>query len=188
MKQKKGQLRIIAGRWRGRKLDVAQAAGLRPTGDRVRETLFNWISMYLDGAVCWDAFAGSGALGFESLSRGAHCVFFTETQPIALKNLHQSAQSLQAENAIICPQDALRFIANTHQDFDIVFLDPPFDLDLIEPCLELLHKHKRLKPQAIIYLETAQALRLDKLAPDYRLLKEKSTGNVYFYLLQYANQ
>ena len=134
-----GQLRIIGGQWRGRKLSFTAAEGLRPTSDRVRETLFNWLAADIHGAKCLDLFAGSGALGLESLSRGAtHCDFI-DTSAAAIKQLQSHLQVLDGASRGRCHNDsALSFLTKAQQRWDMIFVDPPFGQDLLAPTCELL--------------------------------------------------
>ncbi len=151
-----GQVRIIAGQWRGRKLAVADVAGLRPTGDRVRETLFNWLQADIAGSQCLDLFAGSGALGFEALSRFAASSTFVEPDPHAFSTLQASADGLELTNdarARLMQTTANQFLAGNRQPFDIVFVDPPFGDNLQWDIIaSLIPDH--LAPNAMIYVES----------------------------------
>src|SRR4051812_41703413 len=120
----RNRVRIIAGQWRSRLVRFPEAPGLRPTPDRVRETLFNWLGQHLDGLSCLDLFAGSGALGFEALSRGARRVVMVERDRATAAALRASAQSLEAANVEIIESDAMRFLAQPREAFDVVFVDP----------------------------------------------------------------
>ena len=120
------RVRIVGGEWRSRLLDVTSVPGLRPTPDRVRETLFNWLGQDLDGQACLDLFAGTGILGFEAASRGAASVLMVERDARALDALHKAAKTLQAAQVEIVRGDAVRFVQTTPQTFDGVFLDPPY--------------------------------------------------------------
>lgn len=151
------RVRIIGGRWRGRKLAFPDAAGLRPTGDRIRETLFNWLQGDLPGAQCLDLFAGSGALGFEALSRGAaHCVM-VERNAQALRSLETARQLLQTDAAEIINGEALSWLAVASGRFDIVFIDPPFADTALAPTViaAALDRHALLAPHALLYIEQA---------------------------------
>ncbi len=183
----KGEVRIIAGRWRGRKLPVLNAEGLRPTGDRVKETLFNWLMPYIHDTECLDGFAGSGSLGFEALSRQAKKVTFLERDKAVANQLRKNLQTLKcsAEQAQVFNQSCLDFLkqAQNQPHFDVVFLDPPFHLGLAEQAISLLAENNWLCPNALIYVETEK----DKqLAPpeNWVLLKEKITGQVSYRLYQ----
>ncbi len=152
MKTQPGQVRIIAGQWRGSKLDVIAADGLRPTSDRVRETLFNWLQHRTAGAHCIDLFAGSGALGFEAASRGAARVLMIEREAAALAQLRAAKLKLRAENVEIRDGDALAFLAGTpDRHFDIAFVDPPYAANLHAAALRVLAPW--LAPDAFVYVE-----------------------------------
>ncbi|MFV9616114.1 MAG: 16S rRNA (guanine(966)-N(2))-methyltransferase RsmD, partial [Gammaproteobacteria bacterium] len=140
---KSGSCRIIGGKWRGRKITFDDAEGLRPTTDRIRETVFNWLQPYIYQGFCLDVFAGSGVLGFEALSRGAEKVVFIESNKNTVKNLKQNCKRLDAEAAVIFHQDALIWLRSTQQEqvkqkFNLIFLDPPFHCDLLAKASALL--------------------------------------------------
>lgn len=183
----KGEVRIIAGLWRGRKLPVLSAEGLRPTGDRVKETLFNWLMPYIVDARCLDCFAGSGALGLEALSRQAKCVTFLELNKAVALQLQQNLQRLQCggENAKVIQQNSLHFLAQpqTQAQFDIVFLDPPFHFGLAQQAIDLLEQHHWLANEALIYVETEKGEMLHT-PTHWQLCKEKNTGQVSYRLYQ----
>ncbi|MDK2776693.1 MAG: 16S rRNA (guanine(966)-N(2))-methyltransferase RsmD [Pseudomonadota bacterium] len=143
------QLRIIGGEWRSRRLRFPALDGLRPTLDRVRETLFNWLQFDIEGARVLDAFAGSGALGFEALSRGAKEVIFLEKHPSAALQLKDNLQLLGARNAQVWAGDALLWMEQNPEPFDLVLLDPPFGKGLLQPAIDLL----ALLPGALVYIE-----------------------------------
>lgn len=149
-----GRVRIVAGKWRGRRLPVAAVPGLRPTSERIRETLFNWLAPRIEGARCLDLYAGTGALGFEALSRGAAEVLFVEQSETAARYLADSARLLGADNAPIHAGDAVRLLqkGETRQR-DIVFLDPPFGDDRLAELCRLLVARPWLAPGAAVYLE-----------------------------------
>ena len=180
----RGQVRIIGGQWRGRKLHFNEVAGLRPTGDRIRETLFNWLAPWIDGARCLDLFAGSGALGIEALSRGAAEVTLIEKHPQAAENLRGNCVQLRADDAKVIQADTLVWLASSSPDqpFDIVFLDPPFSTDLLQPCCELLQKPGLLAASSLIYLETDRAQPPPAMPPSWELLREKTAGQVSYRL------
>ena len=153
---KSNSIRIIAGRWRGRKLEVIDAEGLRPTTDRVRETLFNWLMHELPGARCLDLFAGTGALGFESLSRGAEFVQFVELEPRACKAIAHSLRQFEVleSQAQVATNRAESFLLKTpEKPFDVVFLDPPFAQNLLPKLIDLLVQSAWLSDRALIYIE-----------------------------------
>ena len=148
-KQSHHQLRIIGGDWRSRRLRFPAIDGLRPTLDRVRETLFNWLQHDVEGARVLDAFAGSGALGLEALSRGAKEVVFLEKHPKAAIQLKENLETLGARNAQVWAGDALVWLEQNPEPYDLVFIDPPFGKDLLQPALDKL----TLLPGAIVYVE-----------------------------------
>ncbi|OOF09278.1 MULTISPECIES: 16S rRNA (guanine(966)-N(2))-methyltransferase RsmD [Salinivibrio] len=179
-----GTVRIIAGRWRGRKLAVQDAQGLRPTTDRVKETVFNWLAPYLPGARCLDVFAGSGGLGFEALSRGAAWVTFCEMNPQAAKQLSTNLTQLQAAQANVVQGDALAKLRAGHQGepFDIVFVDPPFREGLLADTLNALESQGWLSPDACIYVEAENELSTHDAPANWRLHRDKSAGQVNYRL------
>ena len=184
-RQGAGELRIIGGRWRGKKLRIADAQGLRPTPDRVRETLFNWLMGDLQDARVLDLFAGSGALGLEALSRGAgHVVLVERAAPVAgLLRQHLADMSVERE-AEVRNTDALAWLraGNRGEPFDVVFLDPPYDLDLLPDATALLASGGWLAPSAWVYLER-RSTDVPPVLPDgWRLHRGKQAGQVYYEL------
>jgi 16S rRNA (guanine966-N2)-methyltransferase len=173
-----GRVRIIAGQWRSRVIEVPVRPGLRPTPDRVRETLFNWLGQRLDGCACLDLYAGSGALGFEAASRGAARVVLVENDPAALAALHRSRDLLGALGVQIVAEDAAAFLAGGSGRFDVVFLDPPFRQNALPALLGALPP--RLAAGARVYLEAAQPV--DVPGP-WRELKRARAGQVSYQLL-----
>jgi 16S rRNA (guanine966-N2)-methyltransferase len=172
-------LRIIGGRWRSRRLRVPSRPGLRPTPDRVRETLFNWLGQTLDGLACLDLFAGTGALGFEAASRGAARVVMVEQDAVALAALQRGREALGAAQVEIVRGDAAAFLARERGRFDVVFLDPPFRQNALPAIIEALPA--RLAAGARVYVEAEQAL---EPAPPWRELRRGKAGQVNFQLLQ----
>jgi 16S rRNA (guanine966-N2)-methyltransferase len=174
-----GRLRIIGGEWRSRLIDFAADGGVRPTPDRVRQTLFDWLAPLIEGARCLDLFAGSGALGLEALSRGAASVVFVEqgaAQAAAIRGA--LAQLGAAGRAQLVSGDALGYLRGAAAAaFDVVFLDPPYAAGLLEPALRALPP--RLKPAHRVYLEWQGSLGL-QLPPGWALLKERSAGQVSY--------
>src|SRR5579859_5791749 len=150
----RNEFRIIAGAWRRRKLAFPPIEGIRPSPDRVRETLFNWLMDHVTGARCLDLFAGSGALGLEALSRGAAEVVFVDRERAALEAIRSHLALLKAEGGAPVQADALAWLEAPARPFDIVFLDPPFDADLL-PRIAALLERGWLKPAALIYMEYA---------------------------------
>ena len=179
-----GRLRIVAGKWRSRLLPVADEPGLRPTSERIRETLFNWLTPDIHGMRCLDLFAGSGALGFEALSRGAASVVFVETAPGAAKTLRVSIGTLDAGDATVVQTDAQAFLKSDNpQKFDLVFLDPPFADDLLEDLCRLLAGSGCLAAGARIYLEQGREQTVPTLPEGWSFIREKTTGNVRYSLV-----
>ena len=184
-KPRPGRLRIVAGKWRSRLLDIADAPGLRPTSERIRETLFNWLTPSIAGARCLDLFAGTGALGLEALSRGAGAVVFVEKSAVAANVLRANAKVLNALTADIQQADALVFLAaKPGKKFDIVFLDPPFAADMLGDLCRLLDEASMLVSGALVYLEEDQARPETDLPSGWRILKSKTAGNVRYSLAQ----
>ncbi len=190
-------IRIIGGNWRSRKLPVISANGLRPTTDKMRETLFNWLAPYLHGATVLDTFAGTGALGLESLSRGAKHATFIELNPQAAKQIKTNIATLKCQQASVHNQSALAYLESNAMPsnsapFDIVFIDPPFNDDLWPRTLQLLSQGW-LSPQAILYIETPADYTLTlphnptHNTQQWRILKDKKTGQVRSVLVQIAS-
>lgn len=182
-----GQVRIIAGEWRGRKLDVPDLPGLRPSGDRGRETLFNWLQPYLPGARCADLFAGSGALGFEAASRGAAHVDLVEIAPLAVSALVESRSALRAEQVAVHRANALDWLAAQAPDsLDVVFIDPPFDSGLAVRTLGQLQQGGAVAPGGYVYVEAAAQLPELVMQPPFGLTREKVLGEVRMRLFRRA--
>lgn len=179
-------LRIIGGEWRSRKLPFVDTPGLRPTPDRIRETLFNWLQGRVHGAVCIDMFAGSGALGFEALSRGAKEVVFVEKNSACARQLNENLSLLKAESSVI-QSDALSFLGKIQmpeKPFDIVFLDPPYRQGLIEKSLSYLESESLLDENSLIYLEHESEEVFDWNDFGLTVLKEAKAGQVHSFLLE----
>jgi len=184
-----GKLRIVGGRWRSRQLPVAALQGLRPTTDRVRETLFNWLQNDISGAHCLDLFAGSGALGFEAASRGAASVLMLELQAQAVSILEDNIKRLQAEDIQILRKDALEWLKTASaKPWDIVFIDPPFASDYLAQVCWLLEDGQQdsqwLAEKATMYLEISNASPLPALPANWHIVKEKKAGQVCYYLIR----
>ena len=179
----KNKIRIIAGKWRRRQLNFLPTNGLRPTPDRVRETLFNWIAPDIQGMHCLDLFAGSGALGFEALSRGAANVTFVDTSIKVVQQLKENCQQLDCHNVDIQLSHATKFLKTNTKKFDLIFLDPPFQSTLLMDCLALLKVGEHLNKGALIYTE--QAKRTFELShfSDWQVLKQQKAGDVRACLL-----
>ncbi|MCP4042491.1 MAG: 16S rRNA (guanine(966)-N(2))-methyltransferase RsmD [Gammaproteobacteria bacterium] len=190
---KPGKLRIIGGEWRGRRLPVADGEGLRPTPDRIRETLFNWLAPYINGARCLDLFAGSGALGLEAASRGAAEVVMVDSSSLAVEVIRNSLRILGATGIEVSRAEARSWLEDRLKEtdyphhysphgFDIVFLDPPFRKGLLAEVTELLEQGNWLAPGAHIYLETEKTLPEPQLPGQWHLMRKGKAGQVRYYL------
>lgn len=177
-----GALRIIGGTWRRRRLLVPDVEGLRPTPDRVRETLFNWLRPWLPGAHCIDLFAGTGALCLEALSRGAARVVMVEAASNVVAVLRRNVAELAATNAEVIEADALDYLAGPAEAFDIVFLDPPFRSDLIAQSSRLLDRRGWLKPGGLVYIEAPQRLSTLPIPDSWELICSQAAGQVGYHL------
>lgn len=184
-----GQVRIISGQWRSRKLPIHDLEGLRPTTDRVRETLFNWLSVDIRGARVLDCFAGSGALSLESLSRYAEFALMFELQKSAANQLTKNLHTLNCINAKVINGDSLQLLAKgTEQGFDVVYIDPPFRKGLAKQTIELLMAHGWLNNDALIYLETETDLTDLVIPANWLPLKQKTAGQVSYRLYAYQSE
>ncbi|MBV2130106.1 16S rRNA (guanine(966)-N(2))-methyltransferase RsmD [Arsukibacterium indicum] len=185
-KSKTGQpgfVRIISGQWRGRRLPVADVAGLRPTTDRVKETLFNWLMHDVSDSTVLDCFSGSGALAFEALSRYAKFATLVEKDPAQAKRLQALLSTLNATQAEVITSDCLRYLTQpAKRQYQIVLVDPPFRLGLALPSCQLLERHGWLSESALIYLETEKELPLTDIPANWQLLKEKVAGQLAYRL------
>ncbi|ATZ96333.1 MULTISPECIES: 16S rRNA (guanine(966)-N(2))-methyltransferase [Dickeya] len=178
-----GQIRIIGGQWRGRKLPVPDSPGLRPTTDRVRETLFNWLAPVIQQSRCLDCFAGSGALGLEALSRYAAHATLLEAERNVARQLTQNLSLLRADNAEVANADTLQWLAKpAPQPYDVVFLDPPFRRGLLDDTLRLLEAGDWLAEEAWIYIETEAENRTLAIPSTWTLHREKTAGQVSYRL------
>ena len=181
-----GRLRIIAGKWRSRKLSFPDRQYLRPTPDRVRETLFNWLQADVPGSRCLDLFAGSGALGFEAASRGAGQVVMIENNRDAAAALSANIRLLDADSIELVIADALAWLNENRRAFDIVFLDPPYQSGLLGRCCEILEYGQSLAENAKIYIEHA-AVDDEVVIPDgWECLRSRSAGQVAYKLFSRA--
>jgi 16S rRNA (guanine966-N2)-methyltransferase len=180
--QGRNRVRIIAGKWRSRIVRFPAAAQLRPTPDRVRETLFNWLGQRMDGLACIDLFAGSGALGFEALSRGARRVVMVESDRKVAAGLRESAQALGAEALEVVNAEALSWLASSSERFDVAFVDPPYASNLAPASLAALAP--RLNPGARVYAESSLPL---ELGPEWRVLREDRAGAVRYALYELSD-
>lgn len=178
-----GSIRLISGQWRGRKLPVHDVEGLRPTTDRVKETLFNWLATEVRDSRCLDVFAGSGSLGFEALSRYASYVMMIEQEPKAARQLQQNLQTLQCTQAQVVCRDALQVLQQPcTEPFELVFLDPPFRKELLSQVIPLLEQQGWLADSALIYLERENEGTPPVIPANWQLLKDKQAGQVCYQL------
>lgn len=183
-KSRTGRLRIVAGKWRSRLLDIADVPGLRPTPERVRETLFNWLSPIIPGARCLDLFAGTGALGLEALSRGAAAVVFVENSPKAAATLEVNVARLGASGASVRRMDAFEYLRRPAESgFDIVFLDPPFAADKLDELCRLIDAASILAGDARIYVEEDRNRPELVLPTGWQMTKSRTAGNVRYSLV-----
>ncbi len=185
----RNSVRIIGGGWRGRRITFPDVPGLRPTPDRVRETLFNWLQHDIAGARCLDLFAGSGALGLEALSRGAKELVFVEQSVAASRALQEQLARLGAERrSQVVEMGAARYLRGAAPAFDIVFLDPPFGRDALAEYIPLLDSGHWLKPGSQVYLENEKAAGAPLLPAHWELLKSKSAGEVGYHLARVSSR
>lgn len=166
---------------RGRKIDFMDGEGLRPTLDRIRETLFNWLAPNVGGAVCLDLFAGSGALGIESISRGAKSIVLVDSSKNVIDSLTQNMNVLNVSNAQIINQSAEVFLAENKQQFDIIFLDPPFGKGMLEAVLPLIKHH--LRQDAVVYIEQENENSVIDFGKEWKILKSKKTARFTYQLV-----
>ena len=179
----RNSVRIIGGAWRGRRVNFPDMPGLRPTPDRVRETLFNWLQHSVSGTRCLDLFAGSGALGLEALSRGAADVVFVEQFPAAARTLQEQLVRFGAgSKGRVMEMGAARFLRTPAKPFDIVFLDPPFGKDALAEYVPLLDSGNWVAVSGLVYLENERIAGVPKLPAHWELLKSKSAGEVGYHL------
>lgn len=179
------QVRIIGGKWRTRIIKFPNTVDLRPTPNRVRETLFNWLAPVIFDAKCLDCFAGSGALSFEALSRGAGFCLLVDNSSEVVQNLLANVKALQASNAQILqasfPTDAIN---KFNYQFDIVFLDPPFHKGLVETCSDWLEKSHVLADECLIYIEAEVELSQLLVPKNWQIIKNKTASSVSYYLIK----
>lgn len=175
-------IRIIGGKWRSRKVSFKTQDMLRPTPDRVRETIFNWLAPFLSSSVCMDLFAGSGVLGFEALSRGAKQVFVVERDRESAESIKHNRGVLEAYDMQIVNRDVLDWLQGPAFHNDIVFVDPPYKLNLLDQIFALLDNNAWISKDSLIYFEQASPYAADALPRDWEIWRESKAGNVYFYL------
>lgn len=181
----RGKVRITSGEWKNRNLEVPDIDGLRPTSERVRETLFNWLMPSIHKSVCLDLFAGSGSLGFEALSRGAkHCTF-VEKSKLAFSQIKTTRTSLNAVNSEVHNCDAIDFLSSVHNhNFNLVFLDPPFSDDYLISSIESIHEYQLVSSGGYIYIEFNKDNDLSDLPDNWSVIRKKIYGNVCFILIE----
>lgn len=182
MQNPKNRVRIGAGRWRSRLLRFPDVPGLRPTPDRVRETLFNWLGQDMEGLNCLDMFSGTGVLGFEAISRGATQAVMVEQALPVYQSLLENKKLLNADTAEVIRADAMQFLAANRQRFDVIFLDPPFNQGWLPRLLPSMHEH--LAADGALYVEAEFALQDGE---GWQVLKHGKAGNVFFHLLKSVN-
>lgn len=177
--KKQNTVRINAGSWRSRLIRFPDAEGLRPTPERVRQTVFNWLGQDLTGLTCLDLFAGTGVMGFEALSRHAKSATLVERSAFVYRALLDNKDNLQAESAHIVHADALSYLAHNQQLFDVIFLDPPYHQGLLAEVMPVLASH--LAPQGVVYAEAEYAIDSDE---NWQVFKQSKAGNVFYHLLK----
>ena len=178
-------LRIIAGEMRGRKISFASAEGLRPTLDRIRETLFNWLAYDIHGSECLDLFAGSGALGFEAISRGAAAVVMVDNNAQVCQKLKANQTLLKIENMEVINQSYAEYLNQNDKKFDLIFLDPPFHQNLLPVVFQSLHQH--IKPNGLVYVEQEKQTALFEPDDKWLKIKNKQAGSFVYGLYQLKN-
>ena len=174
------KVRVIGGKWRGRVISFPSNIALRPTPNRVRETVFNWLGQDMSGKVCLDLFAGSGAMGIEAVSRGSEHVVMVESDRKVYSVLQSCLQKLPADQIELLMMDALKFIISDQRLFDVIFLDPPYQLELLPKVLNLLPSH--LTQDGLIYLETGNSFEPNE---DWSVWRGSQAGRVHYQLLKY---
>jgi len=175
-------IRIIGGKWRSRKVIFETKETLRPTPDRVRETVFNWLAPHIVAATCLDLYAGSGALGFEALSRGARAVFTIEQDRQNCLRIEQNKKILQADGMSVLQQSVADWLTKDAFVANIIFVDPPYKLNLLLPTFELLERYHWLQAGSLIYFEQDYPIDPSTLPESWLLWRNSKAGNVYYYL------
>lgn len=181
--KKLNSVRINAGEWRSRLIKFPDSEGLRPTPERVRQTIFNWLGQDLTGLNCLDLFAGTGVLGFEALSRNAKTAVMVEKTSVVYKAILENKTTLRANAAQVFNMDALSFLDKNQQLFDVIFLDPPYNQGWLDKVLPLLSNH--LSPQGVVYVEAEYALSDDST---WQVFKHSKAGNVFYHLIKSCNE
>lgn len=178
----KQEIRIIGGLYRGKKIHFPDIEGLRPTPDRVRETLFNWLMHDIKNARCLDAFAGSGALGLEAYSRGASRVVLVEQALGAYQHLQKVLSQFKTSKLNLVKADTTLFLKQCKESFDIIFLDPPFAKNYLEPCITDIVHNQLLVTGGLLYVESPDAVDLDE--NHWKPIKSKQAGQVFYSLFE----
>ncbi|MFA3791512.1 16S rRNA (guanine(966)-N(2))-methyltransferase RsmD [Aliiglaciecola sp. SL4] len=175
-----GSIRVISGKWRGRKLPVLEAQGLRPTTDRMKETLFNWLMPYVNESRCLDMFAGSGSLGFESLSRHASSATFIELDKVAAKLITSNLEKLKVEDqqTQVMQGNSLEVCSRLNHSFDLVFIDPPFNAGLVPKAIDVINQNNLVTTQSVVYIECEAQNQNYQVPDNWQCIKEKSTQSV----------
>jgi len=175
---KTNTIRVIAGKYKNRRLKFPSIDGLRPTSDQLKETIFNWLTPYIHGSICIDAFAGSGSLGIESLSRGAEKAMFYELNAKAINHIKENLQLLEITNCEVHKRDSIKALSNIEIECSdlIIFLDPPFNKNLINQCLQAISDNTNISSGTIVYIETEKTAELE--LANYEILKEKNTATI----------
>ena len=181
-----GKLRIISGKWRRRVIRFGSSLDTRPTTDAARETLFNWLQWRIEGAKCLDLYAGSGALGFEALSRGAEFAVFVDIDRRCIRSLHQTAAELSANQCLVVCSEALAYLRTIEEKFDVVFVDPPFYRGMALRSVELLESISCLNSNAHVYVEMERSEGLNLLSEQWKILRHYQSGSRNHYLLQFV--
>jgi len=180
----KNELRIIAGNLKGRKIDFPDLPGLRPTPNRIRETLFNWLAPVIRDSICIDLFAGSGALGIEAISRGAKQVYFVDASSVVTQSIRANLQRLNLTHAEVITATIPEIGNQITTAFDIIFLDPPFNQGLIKTTAIWLEQSRLLKDHTYIYIESEQSLEPLPLPDNWSVIKSKQAGQVRYSLIE----
>jgi 16S rRNA (guanine966-N2)-methyltransferase len=175
-------IRIIGGKWRSRKVSFITKDALRPTPDRVRETLFNWLAPYIHGAVCLDLYAGSGVLGLEALSRGAQSVVALENDRDNYQKILQAKEILQADTLEVLHKNVLDWLQTPKFTADIIFVDPPYKQEILIQTLQLLEANNWVSPDGMIYFEQDKPLELSELPANWTLWRNSKASKVYYFL------
>lgn len=183
LRKSSGSVRIIAGKWRRRRIRFDSTLDIRPTTDAVRESLFNWLQTRVEGAICLDLFAGSGALSFEALSRGAAEVVLLDNNRRCIRNLKWNAEQLGVQNCKIVGIDALAYLHRVDRPFDIIFIDPPFHTGLALQAIHLLEVSAALQPDTRVYLEVERDFDMTSLTGFWEILRCTRAGSRAHYLL-----